>query len=245
MAEDDDWKDTNVGGIGTDEDKALRKMAAGHEPAWENAGTEAGLQVWRIEHFQVVPVDPDTYGKFHKGDSYIVLQTIKGDDDVFTRSIYFLLGSETSIDEQGTAAYKSVELDDWFDGEASQHRQVMGEESDEFKSLFDSYEYLEGGIDSGFKHVVPEGHDTRMWQVRRVKGKTTVVRVPTQKKKINQSDCFVLDAANAIYVLDGENASPFEKQAANQKAEEIESERAGAAQATHDIDDDFWACLEE
>jgi len=62
-----------------------------------------------------------------------------------------LLGSETSIDEQGTAAYKTVELDDWFDGEPSQNREVMGEESDEFKSLFESYELLEGGIDSGFQ----------------------------------------------------------------------------------------------
>lgn len=37
------------------------------------------------------------------------------------------------------------------------------------------------GVDSGFKHVVPEGHDTKLYQVRRVHGKTTVLEVPVLK----------------------------------------------------------------
>merc|ERR1712151_722326 len=45
------------------------------------------------------------------------------------------------------------------------------------------------------------------------------------------------------YVWMGENSSPFEKQAANQFAEHIESERDGRATATHDIDDRFWELL--
>ena len=38
------------------------------------------------------------------------------------------------------------------------------------------------GVDSGFKHVVPEGHDTKLYQIRRVKGKTTVLQVPARKE---------------------------------------------------------------
>lgn len=77
------------------------------EPAWAGAGSKPGLLVWRVEHFHVVPVetkqsfmgrgvspsgafwplpvpdfaskDPGSYGKFHKGDSYIVLQTVETD----------------------------------------------------------------------------------------------------------------------------------------------------------------------
>merc|ERR1712232_104147 len=106
------------------------------------------------EHFHVVPVDKETHGKFHMGDSYLVLQTIAGEGDVLIHQIFFWLGKDTSVDEQGTAAYKTVELDDFFHGEAHQHREVMGEESDAFKALFGgSVQYLEGGVDSGFKHV--------------------------------------------------------------------------------------------
>eukprot|EP00929_Paragymnodinium_shiwhaense_P009723 TRINITY_DN113_c0_g2_i1.p1 TRINITY_DN113_c0_g2~~TRINITY_DN113_c0_g2_i1.p1 ORF type:complete len:249 (-),score=69.94 TRINITY_DN113_c0_g2_i1:184-930(-) len=246
MAEDDEsWKDTNVGGIGSDEDKALRKAVAQAEAAWSGVGEEPGIKIWRIEHFNVVDVDSSSYGKFHKGDSYIVLQTVsEPDSESLQRTIYFYLGSETSIDERGTAAYKTVELDDYFDGEPKEVREVMDEESQEFKDLFGGeLEYLEGGIDSGFKHVVPEGYDPKLFVVRRVKGKTTVVQAPLKKTIINESDCFVLDAADKIYVYDGSSASPFEKNAANKKAEEIEAARAGGESATHDIDDGFWQLL--
>ena len=87
-----------------------------------------------------------------------------------------------------------------------------GQESPEFAELFPGLEYLDGGrleqnltvltlaavvtidhssdpvtrdmpgVDSGFKHVVPEGHDTKLYQVRRVHGKTTVLQVPAMKE---------------------------------------------------------------
>ena len=114
-------------------------------------------------------------------------------------------------------------------------------------------------MDSGFKHVVPEGHDTKLYQIRRVKGKTTVIQVPVRKDSwqlsvnvsdaskvpwfilvrmnqakgmINDGDSFVLDAPDKIYVFDGPNASPFEKRQANEKAEHIETLRTGAEKST-------------
>eukprot|EP00930_Biecheleria_cincta_P098610 TRINITY_DN9026_c0_g1_i1.p1 TRINITY_DN9026_c0_g1~~TRINITY_DN9026_c0_g1_i1.p1 ORF type:complete len:245 (-),score=58.88 TRINITY_DN9026_c0_g1_i1:317-1051(-) len=244
MAEELDVESTNVGGIGSDEDKALRKDIASKEPAWEGAGLSPGTKVWRIEHFEVVPVEQDSYGQFHKGDSYIVLHTTMTDGGKLSHTIYFYLGEETSVDEQGTAAYKTVELDDFFHGEPKEVRVVMGQEPDDFKELFGSITYLEGGVDSGFKHVKPEGYAAKLFVVRRVKGKTTIVQSPLKKSIINENDCFVLDATNRIYVYAGKQASPFEKAAANQKAEHIESERAGHAQATQDIDEEFWAALQ-
>jgi len=106
-------------------------------------------------------------------------------------------------------------------------------------------EYLEGGINSGFKHVKPEGHDPRLFCARRVKGKTTVFQCPLRKALITKGDCFVLDAPDKIYVYDGAESSPFEKKAANDKAENIENARDDKAEATHDIDDGFWAMLGE
>merc|ERR1712039_865914 len=237
--------DTNVGGIGSEEDKALRKQAAQSEPAWADAGKGPGVQVWRIEYFKVIPVDQGSYGKFHKGDSYIVLNTEAGEGDILIRNIYFWLGAETTVDEQGTAAYKTVELDDFFDGEPTQHREEMGKESDEFKSLFGgSISLLEGGIDSGFKHVVPDNeYDPKLFQVRKAKGKMKVFQVPLKKESITELDCFVLDAKDAIYVKGGEKASAFERNEANSFAENLENKRMQKAKATHDIDDGFWALL--
>lgn len=240
-----DISDTNVAGIGSDEDRALRKGAAQTEAAWEGCGSAPGVEIWRIEYFKVVPVDKDTYGQFQKGDSYIVLHTQGEEDDKLTHTIYFYLGTETTLDEQGTAAYKTVELDDYFDDEPTQVRVVMEEETDDFTALFDGgISYLEGGIDSGFKHVVPEGYDPKLFQVRRIKGETTVLQVPLSKRMINDVDSFVLDAPDKIYVYSGERASPFEKNKANQTAENLENVRPGEAEVTHEVDDGFWALLE-
>ena len=41
---------------------------------FEGAGQESGLEIWRIEDFEAVPYDQSKYGKFHVGDSYIVLK---------------------------------------------------------------------------------------------------------------------------------------------------------------------------
>jgi len=46
------------------------------------------------------------------------------------------LGSETSRDEAGVAAYKTVELDDALGGAPVQFREVQNHESKQFTSLF-------------------------------------------------------------------------------------------------------------
>ena len=67
--------------------------------------------------------------------------------------------------------------------------------------------------------------------------------MPCTRDSLNDGDSFVLDAGEKVYVWNGDNASPFEKLAANLAAENLESLRAGAAQATTTIDEDFWAKL--
>ncbi|KXJ09357.1 Gelsolin-like protein 1 [Exaiptasia diaphana] len=51
--EDDSWKDTNVGMIGSDLDRSVRKDAANTEKAWQNAGQKPGVEVWRINKFKI------------------------------------------------------------------------------------------------------------------------------------------------------------------------------------------------
>jgi len=225
---------------------AFRKAAAEKEEAWQGAGLEPGALVWRIEHFQVKPVEKDTYGKFHEGDSYIVLRTTANPDSgALHHAIHFWIGNESTNDEYGTAAYKTNELHDFFQGEGSEHRETQGDESDEFKQIFGGQvEYLPGGCPTGFRHVVPEGHETKLYQVRKVK-KTDIqcIRIPLQGVELHDADCYVLETEKFIYVLDGPKASGKEKHVAGQKAGEIETERNGLAKVS-DVDEDFWKALD-
>ena len=162
-----DLEDSNMAGIGSAEDKAARKAAAEGEEAWVGAGTEVGVQVWRIEKFKVVAWPVEEYGNFYTGDSYIVLSTYKeADSDKLLMDIHFWLGTETTQDEMGTAAYKTVELDDLKDGLPVQHREVQGHESQAFQKLFGEIHYLEGGVETGFNHVEEGAFVPRLEQVR-------------------------------------------------------------------------------
>lgn len=46
------WKLSNIGGIGSDEDAALRKQAAEGEPEFAGAGEQLGIEIWRVEKFK-------------------------------------------------------------------------------------------------------------------------------------------------------------------------------------------------
>mmetsp|Transcript_22608 Transcript_22608/g.65147 ORF Transcript_22608/g.65147 Transcript_22608/m.65147 type:complete len:371 (-) Transcript_22608:152-1264(-) len=239
-------EDTNLAGIASDEDKSCRKAAAESEEAWQGCGAAPGIQIWRVEQFKVVPWPEKEHGDFYEGDSYIVLQTYQEPgSDALHRRIFFWLGLKSTADEQGTAAYKTVELDDLFDGVPSQHREVMRNESPLFKSLFGQVHYLDGGAASGFHHVQSDGgaYPARLLLVKRMDKTINVVQVPTACESLNQGDCFVLDAGATLYVWFGEQSSPFEKQAANAVAEQLEASRDGAAKATQDIGDEFWDLL--
>ena len=98
-------------------DHKVKHASADTEPAWKAISLsppKPGLCIWRIEDFQVVPWPKEAYGRFYDGDSYIVLNASKPDlkSDAVRFDIHFWLGKNTSQDEAGTAAYKTVELDE-------------------------------------------------------------------------------------------------------------------------------------
>lgn len=170
------------------------------------------FNVWRVEKFNIVPWKD--IGVFYGGDSYIVLSAVKVDSsDRIERDIYFWLGTESTQDEQGTAAIKTVELDDRFGGEPTQHREVQGHESNEFLQLFDKYggiRYLDGGIESGFRKPTGTEPHTMLFHI---KGKKHPVlqQVKASGESLNQGDAFILVTAKTLYLWIGSSANMMEK----------------------------------
>jgi gelsolin len=219
---------------------------------WEGSGTEAGVEIWRVENrrtaadtpdFGVARWPKDQYGCFYSGDSYIVLKTTIVDDGKKHMDIHFWLGESTSQDEMGVAAYKTVELDDLHDGEPIQHREVMGNESSRFLGMFPFMKLMEGGIESGFRHVAPEEYEPKLLHVKKQrKGKNmTVKQVPVSIDSLNHGDSFVLDAGVKIYTWFGDNSSPFEKNKAGNVQNKLIGERNGKARKGENDSDEFWA----
>jgi len=221
-------EDSNIEGIGTDADKNCRKTAAATEKQWKKIpkGKEC-FCAWRIEKFKVKENREARDGVLYDDDSYIFLN---GYEQKETRKIkydvHFWLGKSTSQDEAGTAAYKTVELDDFFDGDPIQHRECSGHESTLFLSYFKSIKLLSGGVDSGFNHVKPETYTPRLLWIKGRKNVRTV-QVGIKLKNLNSGDVFILDAGLLLLQYQGKTAGKHEKLNGGKLQQSIDDERKG------------------
>ena len=166
---------------------------------------------------------------------------------------YSWIGSESSQDEYGVAAYKANELDDLLGTAPVQHREVEGSESEEFTNCFThGVQYLEGGVASGFRDVDPDSASvelpTRLFQIHKKGRQVRSFQVPATFKSLNEGDAFLLDcdSGKKIYTWYGNEANPFEKNKAGEMAHNMASNRHGHCEVQIDIgndNEDFWQTL--
>ncbi|GJN31511.1 hypothetical protein PR202_gb19920 [Eleusine coracana subsp. coracana] len=189
-------------------------QGAGHKPYPFSRYLETsrrGTEIWRIEDFKPVPLPKSDYGKFYCGDSYIVLQTTCNKGGAYLLDIHFWIGKDSSQDEAGTAAIKTVELDTMLGGRAVQHREPQGYESDKFLSYFKPCIIpLEGGFASGFKKPEEEKFETRLY-ICKGKRAIRVKEVPFARSQLNHDDVFILDTEKKIYQFNGANSNIQER----------------------------------
>ncbi|XP_076469091.1 gelsolin-like protein 1 isoform X2 [Babylonia areolata] len=221
-----DWKDSNLALFGSDTEKEVKKAAAEKEPAWKKAGKKPGLQIWRINKFKVESWPTDDYGNFYSGDSYIILNTYKDEEsDKLLYDVHFWIGKESTQDEYGTAAYKTVELDTLLDDVPVQHREVQGYESPLFKSYFSSITYLDGGAATGFRHVKPEEYRPRLLKISTDTKPLQARQVKVCRTQITSDDVYLLDDGTCFYQFNGKSASVQEKYTAVQVLAQLKSAR--------------------
>jgi len=245
--------DTNMALFGTDIEKEIKKWAAETEKAWHGVGKAPGLNIWRIEKFQVVPWPQKDYGSFFNGDSYIVLKTYKV-NDALKWDVHFWLGEFTTQDEAGTAAYKTVELDDFLGGYPVEHREVQGYESDSFHSYFPKgVKIMNGGVDTGFTHVEDTVHRNRLLHIKGRGKNVNAIEVPMSAASLNSGDVFLLDCGLTVYQFMGKQAGIAEKTKISQLARGLDDERGGKVvihvigefdmHNTDDVTNKFWELL--
>ncbi|XP_065164723.1 LOW QUALITY PROTEIN: advillin [Atheta coriaria] len=180
-----------------------------------------GFFVWRIENMNVIALPKDNYGTFYDAESYIVyassLAGTPANIDTVCREvkttpeihIHFWLGTSSTADKSGVAAYKTVELDGYLGGNAIQHRETQGNESPRFKSYFRSgIRILKGTSSSLGKEIVAK---TKMYKV-----KGSRIPILTQLPSIswshfNSGDVFIIQTETTIFIWLGRAATSMEK----------------------------------
>ncbi|KAL4341070.1 hypothetical protein GQ457_08G002370 [Hibiscus cannabinus] len=216
------------------------------DPAFQGAGQNAGLEIWRIEKSHPVSLPASSHGKFFTGDSYIILKTFASKSGILRHEIHYWLGKDTSKDEAGAAAIKTIELDAALGGRAVQYREAQGNETDKLISLFKPCILpQEGEGASGFKHVEESEYTTRLFACR---GKYAV---PFARSTLNHDNIFILDTKSKIFQFNGSNTSIQERAKALGVAQYIRDKYHGGKCEIASIEDgslmadaasgEFWA----
>jgi len=159
----------------------------------------------------------------------------------------------SAADEIGTAAYKTVELDDHLAGDAHQFREVEGKESEQFLSYFAArggVRLLQGGYGSGFHHCVTNQLD---YQPRLLcvcgDRQVRVVEIALDGKMVNDHNAYVLDAGTSVYQWVGAKASVAEKMRVAQVTGGLRDDREAHAKVeiivfeSADAAEPFWKLL--
>lgn len=187
-------------------------MAAKGAGSFEaDAGSKEGIEFWRIENLNPVRQPDSGLGSLYDGDCYIFLHTKKKNSSL-EWDLYFWLGSNSSQDEYGAAALRTVELDDQLGGGPVQYRETQGYESSKFLALFPnrSIRIMAGGVDSAFNKVDRDAYEPRLMQC---KGSRNVMcsQVKMEAKSLNEGDVFILDQGKKIFQWNGKEANKYEK----------------------------------
>ncbi|KAJ8011363.1 hypothetical protein DPEC_G00057370 [Dallia pectoralis] len=198
-----------------------------HHKEFDTAGKQPGLQVWRIENMDLVPVPKALHGNFYTGDAYVLLYTTPAP----SYYIHMWMGNECSQDESGAAAILATQLDDFLGGGPVQCREVQNNESLIFLGYFKSgIKYKQGGMASGFKHIVT--NDANVKRLLHIKGRRTIraTEVGLSWSNFNKGDCFIVDLGKDIYQWCGSECNRFERVKASQVSIDIrDNERNGRA----------------
>ncbi|KAJ0962245.1 hypothetical protein J5N97_030073 [Dioscorea zingiberensis] len=157
------------------------------DSAFHGAGQKPGIEIWRIENFQPAPVPKSSYGNFFTGDAYLILKTTSLRNGAIRHDIHYWLGKDTTQDEAGTAAIKTVELDAALGGRAVQYREVQGHETEKFLSYFKPC-------------IFPQTRWGGIW-----------LQVPFARSSLNHDDIFILDTDSKIFQFNGLNSSIQER----------------------------------
>ena len=134
----------------------------------------------------------------------------------------------------GTAAYKTVELDTFLSGKATQYRELQDNESDLFRSYFltslggtyvpRGIVILIGGVESGFRHVIPPSFENYSPILLRIHNYGTT-QINIVNGAITEDDVYILDAGLTVYIYAGSLSSHFERLRGEYTAKEIQLNR--------------------
>lgn len=205
-------------------------------------------EIYRIENFELVPVDADAHGMFFAGDSYVIKYSYESNGrQGFI--VYFWQGVSSSQDEKTASALQAMKLDNDVNGVAIQVRVTQNNEPRHFLKMFQGKMIIfTGGHASGFRNVHDyDSYDvdgTRLFHVRGTGADDMrAVQVAEEAASLNSSDVFVLEVPSQSYIWTGTSSSDEEKAMGVEIANLVSPGRDQMVVMEGEEPEDFWNAL--
>lgn len=250
-----DWEEMPYrrGSTGGSPIRRLRSIAkrthTGHGIGFNPDEAQGGMEIYRIENFELAPVDPNTYGRFFGGDSYVIKYTYFDRYKRDRHIVYFWQGKDSTQDEKSAAALHALRIDNELGARSLQVRVTQGNEPNHFLRLFKGkmVVYL-GGHVSGFKHVRDhETYDddgTRLFEVR---GKTSdtlrAVQVPETADSLDSEYAYVLETPSKTYLWIGNECPDALIELVPTVIELVSPDRTVVTVKEGEETEEFWTAL--
>lgn len=210
---------------------------------------EGEVEVWRIENMELVAVDPENYGMFFGGDSYVIKYEYRNKRGGQGTVLYYWQGAQSTLDEKAAAAIHTVRLDNELGGAAIQVRVSQNYEPRHFLKVFKGQLiFFTGGHASGFKNV--HEHDTydadgtRLFRIRGTcDADVRATQMPEEAASLSTNDVYILETPEHTYIWHGAAASEFEEEMAANVAQRLSPGRDAEVIEEGSEPESFWTAL--
>eukprot|EP01130_Rhizamoeba_saxonica_P013078 TRINITY_DN554_c0_g1_i1.p1 TRINITY_DN554_c0_g1~~TRINITY_DN554_c0_g1_i1.p1 ORF type:complete len:618 (-),score=179.56 TRINITY_DN554_c0_g1_i1:52-1905(-) len=172
---------------------------------WERErddGKSGSLKIWVVEGTSKIEVPESEYGNFYQEKSFLCLYTFHTND---RWNIYFWQGRDTSINDRGTAAGLTLDINkSYCRGLADKIRVPVYSEPDHFMRVFGKMYCVHDGSD---RRPLDE---VRLYHVRGTcADNTKTFEIHCHSRSLISTDCFILTHPNGIYVWNGKLANEY------------------------------------
>lgn len=165
------------------------------------------LIIWRIEKLKLIKWPQLNYGTFFEGDSFLVL-CIKSSDE---KNAHIWTGKESTKDEISYVSYKVLQLDKKFENNLEIYYESQEKESELFKSYFDFFTVVKGGVDANLENFESKQYKARLFHVHSVGAKFQSRQITINKNNLDSGDVYLLDTGIKVFIWTGYKSNSFEK----------------------------------
>ena len=163
--------------------------------------------IWRIEKLKLKKWPKDQNGVFYQGDSFLVLN-IKSREQMYA---HVWTGNQSSKDEISFVNFKVLQLDKKLENNLVIYYESQGKESELFKSYFDFFTVIKGGVDADLEQYKSENYRGKLFHVHSKGSKIQSREIGINRRNLDSGDVYLLDIGLKVFIWTGKKANSYEK----------------------------------